>query len=429
MASPLFTCVATFLFVSLAPTLIIADTLKITSTPSGATVEIDGVAEGTTPFEKDLPSGYFHRPKTVFGARLEHAMEARVSLEGYVPQKVKLTGEPLNWISLNGRNHGEYWLLKSDRFEVELKRIKQVFDGEVTARTGTGTTDLEPELSLEELARRTKPAVVSLSGPEKSGTGFFITDTGLIATNAHLIGTEKSLETVLPNGEQLEAEVVYLDGKVDIALAKVEGKDFPHLTLADAATVRQGESVLAIGNPGGAMKFSITKGIVSAVGSHPEAGPGTWIQTDASINPGNSGGPLLNLRGEVVGINTLKLVKKDVTGIGFALSASDLIEILRKFYTSSVPATENLALPVRASEPKLRASTDDGVGIVKISGPEGPEITVDGKLVGGVPATLKLSVGWHRIVVNDHKHADWMRRVFVLKDTEVVFKPAFDPSL
>jgi serine protease Do len=75
------------------------------------------------------------------------------------------------------------------------------------------------------------------------------------------------------------------------------------------------------------MLFSVTRGIGSAVGRFEAAGPGTWIQTDAPINPGNSGGPLLNARGEVVGINSQKLVKKNVTGIGFALSATDLLEV------------------------------------------------------------------------------------------------------
>src|SRR5207245_3627504 len=123
---------------------------------------------------------------------------------------------------------------------------------------------------------------------------------------------------------------------LDIALVKVaavsaEG-ELPHLALADASTVRQGESVLAIGNPGDAMLFSVTKGIVSAIGKFPDAGPGTWIQTDTPINPGNSGGPLLNSRGEVIGINTQKLIKKNVAGIGFALSATDLLAVLHRFY-------------------------------------------------------------------------------------------------
>jgi serine protease Do len=103
---------------------------------------------------------------------------------------------------------------------------------------------------------------------------------------------------------------VYIDADLDIALAKVEGHGFPHLALADASTVRQGESVVAIANPGEAMLFSVRRGIVSGVGEFPSAGPGVWIQTDAPINPGNSGGLLLNGRGEVVGINSQKLVRR-----------------------------------------------------------------------------------------------------------------------
>jgi S1-C subfamily serine protease len=79
------------------------------------------------------------------------------------------------------------------------------------------------------------------------------------------------------------------------------------------------------------------------VGKFANAGPGTWIQTDTPINPGNSGGPLLNSRGEVIGINTQKLVKKNVTGIGFALSATDLLEVLHRFYpnVSSTSSSES----------------------------------------------------------------------------------------
>jgi serine protease Do len=77
--------------------------------------------------------------------------------------------------------------------------------------------------------------------------------------------------------------------------------------------VKQDEAVFAIGNPASGLPFSVTKGIVSGVGKFPNAGPGTWVQTDAPINPGNSGGPLLNTRGPVVGMNTLKVIKKNVT--------------------------------------------------------------------------------------------------------------------
>jgi serine protease Do len=147
---------------------------------------------------------------------------------------------------------------------------------------------------------------------------------------------------------KLVAKIVYVDADLDIALAKVEGSGFPHLTRADVSTVHQGESVLAIGNLGDAMLFSVTKGTVSAVGKFPSAGPGTWIQTDTPINPGNSGGPLLNSSGEVVGINTQKLIKTNVSGISFALSSSELLEVLHRFYPSAEPRVEKLSAPAGA---------------------------------------------------------------------------------
>ena len=451
-----------------------AKTLKITSKPPGATVEIDGVLAGTTPFEKDYPGGYFHKTKTSMGSRLEHAIVARISLPGYATKEIRMTDGPMNWISINGRNHGEYWLLKSDHFEVELQAIGQVFTGGVTAKlSNAGSVDLQPELSLEELVRRTKPAVVYLKGLDKSGTGFFVTETGVIATNAHLARGEESLLTLLPGGQQLEAKVVYVDADLDIALAKVEGKDFPHLTLADATTVRQGESVLAIGNPGDAMMFSVTKGVVSAVGKFASAGPGTWIQTDAPINPGNSGGPLLNSRGEVIGINTEKLVKKDVNGIGFALSASDVLEVLHRFYpnissTSSAESTRSAAAPVStssdAASPAHNSGSDAttpastgahtqpvsstassaaqtadtsnepdasqpsaGFGTVAItSDPDGAEIYVDGKFVGDAPAKLKLTAGNHTMSLKVAGYAEWKRTLEILKDSHVTLKPVLE---
>ena len=355
-------------------------------------------------------------------------MVARITLEGYLPKEIKLTEGPLNWISVNGRNHGEYYQLKSDHFEVQLQPVKLVFNGDVTAKLADGDADLRPDLPLADLVQKAKPAVLFLKGAEKSGTGFFVTDTGVLATNAHLARGEESLEAVLPDGEQLEAKVVYVDDDLDIALAKVDGQSFPRLTLADAATVRQGENVIAIGNPGQAMKFSVTKGIVSAVGAFPDAGPGTWIQTDAPINPGNSGGPLLNGLGEVIGINTLKLVRKDVTGIGFALSASDLIDVLHRFYPSSVPVTKRLAAPA-GQESASAAAPENAFGTVRISWPEGAEIKVDGRFAGDAPATLKLKAGSHFIVVSDHKHADWIKQISVIGDSDVTLKPNFLPPM
>ncbi len=440
--SELTFCAALFLLA--CPSRALAEKLQITSNPSGATVEINGVAVGTTPFEKDYPGGYFHKTRTALGARLEHPMVARISLAGYVTKELTLTEGPMNWISLNGRNRGEYWLLKSDHFHVELESIAETFTGAVVANAPVENISIQPELSLEELVRQIKPAVVYLKGLDKAGSGFFVTATGVIVTNAHVARGEESLLTVLSTGQQLEAKVVYVDADLDVALARIDAAaekiEFPHLALTSANGVRQGESVLAIGNPGDAMLFSVTKGIVSAVGKFPNAGPGTWVQTDAPINPGNSGGPLLNSRGEVIGINTQKLIKKNVTGIGFALSSTDVLEVLHRFYPDlaafrppTIPApgqaaTQESSDPVEPSSISLPA-TPVGVGTVTItSEPDGAEIFVDDKFHGNTPATLKLPAGSHAIVLKFPGRADWRRTLEVLKSSKVSLKATLDPA-
>ncbi len=330
------------LLLSLGPSAARADILKITSTPSGASVEINGVTVGTTPYEEQVPGGYFHKTKTALGRRLQHSMIARISLAGYTTKEVQMTEGPMNWVSLKGHNHGEYWLVKTNHFHVDLDPVSKVFTGKISAEIPVAAeapreAELTPESPLEDVIARAKPAVVRLKGLSKSGSGFFVTEKGVIVTNAHLARGEGSLLAILSGGEQLTAKIIHIDPTLDIALLKVEGSNFPCLTLAATSSVRQGETVIAVGNPGGGMPFTVTKGIVSAVGKFPAAGPGLWIQTDAAINPGNSGGPLLNTGGEVIGINTLKLERSRVSGIGFALSTTDLLTVLRKFYPALGP--------------------------------------------------------------------------------------------
>jgi S1-C subfamily serine protease len=442
--------VLTLLSLSL-PTLIRSDELKIISNPPGATVELDGVAAGTTPFTKEYPGGYFHRPHTVLGSRLEHPMVARISLAGYSTHEIALTEGPMDWIDLHGRHHGQYWLFKTSHFEVELDSIARTFSGSVAADTAARPVKFQPELTLEELVQRAKPAVVYLRGFESSGSGFFVTETGLIATNAHVARADSTLMAQLPGGAKVEAKVVYIDPDLDIALVRAPAPSadfvFPRLAIADTALVHQGESVLAIGNPGDGMLFSVTKGIVSSIGHFPNAGPGTWIQTDAQINPGNSGGPLLNMRGEVIGLNTSKVVRKDVTGISFALSAGDLLKVLRRFYPElALPSTVTAdAQPANAPHSSDRASTTrdptlsepapssnsattpaQGFGTLTItSDRDDAEVYVDGAFHGNVPATLKLSAGAHKIVLKVSGQHDYERSIEVLASSKLTLNAVF----
>ncbi|HEY4879921.1 MAG TPA: PEGA domain-containing protein [Candidatus Acidoferrales bacterium] len=99
------------------------ESLKINSAPAGAVVEINGAVVGTTPFRTDYPGCYFHKPHTVFGERLEHAMVLRISKDGYTLQQLTLTDGPLDWVGLTGKKHGKYFVLRSDHFDLSLEPV------------------------------------------------------------------------------------------------------------------------------------------------------------------------------------------------------------------------------------------------------------------------------------------------------------------
>jgi serine protease Do len=161
-------------------------------------------------------------------------------------------------------------------------------------------------------------------GPQRQkslGSGFIIDADGSILTNNHVVENAEKIVVKLADGREFEAKVTGRDSKTDIAVIKISDKgNLPVAVLGDSDRVEVGEWIVAIGNPFG-LDNTVTSGIVSAKGRHIGAGPyDNFIQTDASINPGNSGGPLINLRGEVVGINTAIFSRTGGNiGIGFAI--------------------------------------------------------------------------------------------------------------
>jgi serine protease Do len=164
------------------------------------------------------------------------------------------------------------------------------------------------------------------------GTGFIIDREGYIVTNNHVVDGADKIKVVLQDEREFEATVVGRDPQTDLALIKVDAdKDLPAVPLGKSSDLQVGEWVVAIGNPFG-LEHTVTAGIVSAKGRVIGAGPyDDYIQTDASINPGNSGGPLLNMQGEVVGINTAIIASGQ--GIGFAIPidmASGIVSQLKK---------------------------------------------------------------------------------------------------
>ncbi|HEY6905103.1 MAG TPA: trypsin-like peptidase domain-containing protein [Candidatus Acidoferrales bacterium] len=426
----LFALLALLVFPPLFAARAHADTLTITSSPPGATVEIDGVIVGTTPFQMKVPGGYFHKTRTVFGQTLQHEMTLRIYKDGYTAQDLRLTVGPFEWVAMDGRRQGHYWLLKASHIEATLEPASTAFTGRVK-RMDRRAHEAGAELTTQEIVENAIPAVVRLSSPEGWGTGFLITDTGVIATNRHVVEGRNSLTVRLSNGTQLLGKVVYTSpaGGPDAALVKVEGTGFPFLPLADSSEVHPGETVITIGNPERGMPDTVTKGIVSAVGRDPLAGNGTWVQTDAPINPGNSGGPLLDSRGAVVGINTLLMrdpENPDTTlhGMSFAQSSHDLLEILERFYPQ---AREDVGATVASAS--TSSSPHTGHGKVAIScDVTGAEIYVDGKFVGQTPSTLELASGAHHVEVKSEGKRGWERDLEVLKDSQLTLHPVLGGS-
>jgi serine protease Do len=202
------------------------------------------------------------------------------------------------------------------------------------------------------VAKQIKPAVVNIDVVEKTkrssiqmpegfpqfpgfpqqprrqrgtGSGVIISADGFILTNNHVAGEAEQINVKLADGRELKAKVVGKDTETDLAVIKIDAQNLPFARLGDSDKLEQGEWVIALGSPFG-LQQTMTAGIVSATGRDLGAIAGqftNFIQTDASINPGNSGGPLVNMQGEVVGINTLIFSQSGTSsGVGFAIPAN-----------------------------------------------------------------------------------------------------------
>ena len=187
------------------------------------------------------------------------------------------------------------------------------------------------------------------------GSGFIINKDGYIVTNTHVVQKAKDITVILYNKEQYPARVVGTDPKTDIALIKIEPKgNLTSVPLGDSDSLKEGESVIAIGNPFG-LAETVTAGIVSAKGRVIGAGPyDDFIQTDASINPGNSGGPLMNYHGEVVGINTA--IVATAQGIGFAVPINMAKDILLQLKDKGKVIRGWLGVSIQEVTPELSRS-------------------------------------------------------------------------
>ena len=223
-------------------------------------------------------------------------------------------------------------------------------------KVSAAPSPVELSTSFREVSKAVKPAVVYINVVEKTtgsrqsdffgfpvpstprrlegaGSGFIVTDDGYILTNNHVVGNATKINVTLADGRKFNADVVGTDPETDIAVIKIDASGLPIALLGDSDDVQQGDWVLAIGSPFG-LQQTLTAGIVSATGRElRESQYNHYIQTDASINPGNSGGPLVDMQGQVIGINTMILtggLSQGNIGIGFAIASNTARDVFKQ---------------------------------------------------------------------------------------------------
>jgi S1-C subfamily serine protease len=291
------------------------------------------------------------------------------------------------------------------------------------------------------VSQRVKPAVVQVTSeqtrfdlfnqpftvPGGVGSGVIYDQDGYILTNYHVIAGAESLRVSLPDGRSFPADVVGTDPQTDLAVLKIDGEDLPTAPLGDSNKLQVGEWVVAIGNalalPGGP---TVTVGVVSALnrtvqepGEGGRAGPFLFnvIQTDAAINPGNSGGPLVNLAGEVIGINTLVAGTTQsglqAEGIGFALAISTVKPLADEIVATGQVTHPYIGIrytqltPAIAAQLGIEGATSGAVVIEVVGGSPAEEAGLQPRDViteiDGQPLTTESSLAE---IINTHRPGD-----------------------
>ena len=287
--------------------------------------------------------------------------------------------------------------------------------------------------SIDALTRKVWPSVVQVLvtsyGPREQGapgdaavvargravgSGFVIDADGYIMTNAHVVANAQRVQVLLPPANAdgslatalspkmniVAARIVGLSTELDVALLKVDGAKLPALPMATYSQVRQGETVFAFGSPNG-MRYTLTHGLVSAVARQVDPdSPMIFVQTDAPINPGNSGGPLVNIHGEVVGMNTFIVSQSGGSeGLGFAVPSDTIRTAFRQLKEHGQLRRQEIGMSLQTITPEMATSLslgrDSGV-IISDVWPKGPAeaaglmpgdilVAVDGQLVDNLP--------------------------------------------
>lgn len=250
-------------------------------------------------------------------------------------------------VYVNGMRVNENIILDNDLTYVPLRVISEELGAKVTwdGEARVAYVEFTEEDAIAQIVTDVSPSVVTIVGNyDKNGeiysynnfavhgSGVIYKSNGYILTNAHVVEDLKNLTVVLNDGTILPGSVLYSDEKADLAVVKIDKLGLKPVAMAEESTILSGKTAVAIGTPISlSMRNTVTKGIISGCdvslgGSHYKL-----LQTDAAINPGNSGGPLLNSKGELIGINSSKFVSSNIDNVGFAIPVDTVKFAIEQF--------------------------------------------------------------------------------------------------
>ena len=251
-------------------------------------------------------------------------------------------GQPDTRVVINGTELKSDVIIVDDRVYVPLRACFETAGGQVLwdDATRTAQVTLPVEADLPDMIEKVSQSVVAIAGNRRNengtvslvgGTGVIIKPNGEILTNAHVVQNVEQIIVVMNDGSGYEAALKYFDAQADLAVIKIEKLGLPAIAFAEMDGIEVGQTVVAIGTPVSfSLRNSAAKGIISGIDCNTH-GNYRMLQTDAAINPGNSGGPLVNEKGELVGINTSGLKSAQIDGINFAIPVDTVQYAISQF--------------------------------------------------------------------------------------------------
>lgn len=290
-------------------------------------------------------------------------------------------------VYVNGNRVNENVILSENRTYVPLRAVSEALGAEVEwddASRSVYITFKDDDI-IANVVKNASPSVVTIVGnydsdtaavkynnPTVHGSGVIYKSNGYIITNAHVVESIKNLTVILNDGTKCAGKVLCSDEKADLAIIKIDKIGLAAIRMAKKESIVTGRTAIAIGTPVSmSLRNTVTKGIISGNGVSLSDAYYKLIQTDAAINPGNSGGPLLNVSGELIGINSSKFVNASIDNIGFAIPVDTVEYFISQYekYGNVKRAAPDLTLE-ESWEAKIGLPTDKGLTVKRSGYPE-----------------------------------------------------------